>query len=130
MLLTKDVILSADDLGHEDLEVPEWGGTVRIRALTGAERDAYEASMQQQRGKNFVRNLANVRAKLVVRTVIGEDGERLFTDSEANALGRKSAAALDRIFEVAAKLSRLSEEDVEELAGKSESGPSGDSTSS
>jgi hypothetical protein len=129
-LLSRDLILDANDLGFEDLEVPEWGGTVRVRALTGAERDAYEASMSQQRGKNYVRNLANIRAKLVVRSVVDENGDRLFTDQDANALGTKSAAALDRIFEVAAKLSRLSEEDVEELAGKSDSDPNDDSSSS
>jgi len=131
MLLSRDTILAVEDLEVEDLEVPEWKGTVRVRALTGAERDDYEASMHQQRGKNnYVRNLANVRAKLVVRCVVDEDGKRIFTDQDANALGKKSAAALDRIFEVAARLSRLSEEDVEELAGKSESDQSESSPSS
>jgi hypothetical protein len=128
-LLTKDAILQADDLEYEELEVPEWGGTVRIRALSGKERDAYEASMRQQRGKEFIANLANIRAKLVVKCVVGEDGERLFTDQDAPAVGEKSAAALDRIFEVCARLSRLSDEDVDELAGKSADDQNGDSTS-
>jgi hypothetical protein len=129
-LLSRDVILDADDLEYEDLEVKEWGGTVRVRALTGAERDAYEASMRQQRGKDFVANFANIRAKLVVRSVVDSDGERIFADNDAPALGKKSAAALDRVFEVASRLSRLSDEDVDELAGKSGSDQSGDSTSS
>jgi hypothetical protein len=123
-LLSRAAILEADDLEYEDLEVPEWGGTVRVRALTGAERDAYEASMRQQRGKEFIANLANVRAKLVVRSVVDDDGERIFSDQDANALGKKSAAALDRIFECSARLSRLSDEDVEELAKNSEAGQS------
>jgi hypothetical protein len=129
-LLSRAAILNADDLESENLEIPEWGGTVRVRALTGAERDAYEASMRQQRGREFVANLANVRAKLVVRSVVDQAGDRIFTDQDANALGKKSAAALDRIFECAAKLSRLSDEDVDELAGKSGSDQNGDSTSS
>jgi hypothetical protein len=128
--LSRDAILAADDIEYDTLEVPQWGGTVRVRALTGTERDAYEASMSQQRGKNYVRNLANIRAKLVVKCVVDDDGVRIFTDQDAPALGKKSAAALDLIFEVAAKLSRLSEEDVDELAGKSESDQSDDSTSS
>jgi hypothetical protein len=129
-LLSRDAILHADDIEYEDVDVPEWNGAVRVRALTGTERDAYEASMSQQRGKNYVRNLANIRAKLVVKTVVDEQGERVFSDQDANALGKKSASALDRIFEVAARLSRLSDEDVEELAGKSDSEVSDDSTSS
>ena len=33
-LLTAADILGAEDLGHKDIEVPEWKGTVRIRALS------------------------------------------------------------------------------------------------
>ena len=30
-LLSRDAILQAQDLPHEDVEVPEWGGMVRVR---------------------------------------------------------------------------------------------------
>lgn len=130
MMLSKDDILKADDLEQEECEVPEWGGAVLVRALNGRERDDYEASCVQQRGKDMHRNLANVRAKLVVRSVIDEEGKRLFRDQDANALGLKSAAALDRVFTVAARLSRLSDEDVEELAADFDGDPSDDSSSS
>jgi len=129
MPLTRDAILQAEDLERRTIPVPEWGGDVLIRALTGAERDAYEASMHQQRGKEMIRNLANVRAKLVAKCAIDEDGNRLFTDQDANALGRKSAAALDRVFEACAELSRLTDEDIDELGKASGSDPSEDSRS-
>ena len=38
-LLSKEQILAAEDLPHKDVPVPEWKGTVRVRALTGFERD-------------------------------------------------------------------------------------------
>ena len=38
-LLTKSAILGINDLKHEDVPVPQWGGTVRVRAMTGQERD-------------------------------------------------------------------------------------------
>ena len=44
-LLSKTAILCANDLQTEDVEVPEWGGAVRVRSFTGRERDAFEASM-------------------------------------------------------------------------------------
>jgi len=44
-LLSKTAILAANDLKSEDIEVPEWGGAVRVRSFTGRERDAFEASM-------------------------------------------------------------------------------------
>ncbi len=128
-LLSKQEILDADDLETREVDVPEWGGSVLVKALSGKDRDAYEASLTMKKGKNYERNLHNVRAKLVARCVIYEDGSRMFTDAEVNALGAKSAAALDRVFEVCAEMSRLSEEDVEELAGKSDSDPSDGSTS-
>ena len=114
-LLSKDQILAAEDLVTEDVEVPEWGGTVRVRMMTGAERDSFEDSLTQTKGKNVKTNLANLRARLVARTVVDEAGKRMFTDAEAGVLGQKSAAALDRVFEAARKLNGMTEADVEEL---------------
>lgn len=115
--LTRDAILKAQDLPTEVVEIPEWNGAVIVRGLTGAERDAFEQSIVEQRGKNTRMNLRNIRAKLVALTVVDEEGNRVFSDEDAEALGKKSAAALDRIFAVAQRLSGLRPEDVEELAG-------------
>ena len=128
--LTRDAILAAASLKTEDVKVPEWGGTIRVRELTGRERDEWEASLAVQRGKQMVPDVANMRAKLAARCIIGEDGEPLFTQSDVHALGDLSAAALDRVFEVASRLSGLNEKDLEDLGKPSENGPSGGSTSS
>ena len=40
----------------------------------------------------------------------------MFTDADVVALGAKSAAALDRIYDVATRLSGITDEDVEEIA--------------
>jgi len=120
IILTRDAILKAEDLPRELIEVPEWGGSLYIRALTGTERDAFEASVVEQRGKSTKMNLRNIRAKLVALTVVNEDGERLFSDADIKLLGGKSAAVLDRLFEVAQKLSGLRDEDVDELAKNSD----------
>ncbi len=128
MLLTRDAILQADDLVSEVVEVKEWGGSVKVRTLTGAERDAFEQSIVKQRGKDTQMNLRNIRAKLVALTVVDEEGKRLFADSDVGQLGKKSAAALDKIFEVAQRLNGLRQEDVEELSKNSESDQSDDFT--
>jgi ribosomal protein L12E/L44/L45/RPP1/RPP2 len=114
--LSRDDVLKAEDLTTEEVDVPEWGGSVLVRGLSGRERDEFEASMMVRRGKRYVPDTANVRAKIVARCVIGDDGERLFTDSDVDALGEKSGAAIDRVYEVAARLSGLSDEDIEEIA--------------
>ena len=129
-LLTREAILGAPDRKTEDVEVPEWGGTVRVRSLSGSERDAYEAGIVQLRGDGSRKfTLENARARLVSLALCGEDGERLFSDADIVELGKKSAAALERVFDKARHLSGLSEDDVEELAQGFESAPSGGSTS-
>ena len=128
-LLSKTAILAAQDLQTEDVEVPEWGGAVRVRSFTGRERDAFEASMVRGEGRDRKVDLTTMRARLVGLTVIDETGQRLFTDEEVDLLGAKSGAALDRVFAVAQKLNGLSGTDVEELAKNSSGVPSAVSTS-
>lgn len=134
-ILSRDEILSAIDIRIVQVEVPEWGGSVYVRALTGAQRDQYEESLIRWRatkGKQVAATVAlgNARAKLVSLALVNEDGEPLFTDRDVAALGEKSAAALERVFDVAAKLSGLQPGDVAELTQSFESGPSGDSGTS
>lgn len=126
-MLSKDDILNADDLPSEVVEVPEWGGSVIVRTLTGSERDAFEMSCVRRVGKSTTQDLKNIRAKLVVRAVVSDDGKRLFADGEVELLGKKSSSALDRLYDVAARLSGIREEDIEELAKNSTSGQSEDS---
>lgn len=127
--LTRDEILKADDIQFFDVPVPEWGGTVRIRGLSGFERDDFEASVIDQRGRKTRIKLSNLRAKLVALSVVNGNGERLFSEKDVRVLGQKSAAALQRVFEAAQRLSGISDEDVEELTQNLESGQGDDSTS-
>lgn len=113
--LSKASILTAQDRTFEDVHVPEWGGTVRVQALNGKERDALEASMIVGKGKNASVNLQNLRAKLVARAIVDENGNRIFDDADVAALSEKSAAALNRVYEAAQRLSGITNDDVEEL---------------
>ena len=128
-LLTKKQILDAPDLKTEDVEVPEWGGTVRVRALTGTQRDAYQFSIVHVENAKAVTDMTNVSAKLVAFSIIDERGNLLFNESEVEALGQKSSAALDRVFTVASRLSGLTKADIEAIAKNSGGVPSDASTS-
>ena len=129
--LTKEAILNADDIKTEVVPVPEWGGKVMIRALTGKERDSFESSMVQMKGKTREMKFDNLRARLVVLSIVfpNEPTRRMFNELEIGALGNKSAAALDRVFDAAQRLSGLRKEDVEELIKNSEITQSEDSGS-
>lgn len=114
-LLSKEAIFAQRDIKYEDVEVPEWGGAVRLRSLTGEERDDYEASMVRQVGNKAKANLRNMRAKLVALSAVNEDGSPLFDPADLMRLGQRNSAALDRLFEACQRLSGLSEDDVKEL---------------
>ena len=115
-VLGRDGILGAADHVLDEVYVPEWRGLVRIRSLTGAERDRFEQScLDRRRGQKL--NVAGLKALLVILSAVDEDGEQLFQLTDLDALQAKSASAIDRIFKVSQRLSGLTEEDVEELAG-------------
>ena len=126
-LLDHDAILAAPDIEYEIVKVPEWGGQVRVKGLTGTERDAWEASLLIGRGRAQKVDMSDIRAKLCARTIVDMEGNRVFKDNEVNKLGQKSAAALDRVYSVATRLSKISSEDIDELAKNSDEGHSEDS---
>src|SRR5688572_23855812 len=104
-LLGREQILATDDLPVEDVSVPEWGGEVRLRGLTGAELDEYQASLViQTAGGGQKANLRNATAKLVARCAIDADGSPLFEAKDLLKLSSKSAVALSRLSAVAQRL--------------------------
>lgn len=128
MLLSREAILGAADLPTSDVEVKQWGGTVRIRSLTGTQRDQFEADVLGARREGHV-SPGNVRARYVSMCVVDAEGNNIFSAADIEALGHKSAAALDTVYQAVLSLNALSDDDVEELAGNSEPAPNGASTS-
>jgi hypothetical protein len=120
-LLTRDEILAAEDRSTETVDVPEWGGQVTIRPLTGTERDHYERSLVRLTPNDsggFDASAAEgvmIRGRLAALSIVDADGKRMFSDVDMLALGEKSARALDRVFNAASRLSGLSRADVEAL---------------
>lgn len=135
-LMSKAAILGAADIGFEDIDlsdVPGWG-TVRIKDLTAAERDALEASLTVdiaggRKGITQKVSLDNVRAAFCAAALVDEDGNLLFTKADLGALGKKSARALDRVFARIRHRNGLSDGDVQELAENFGNGQSEDSPS-
>jgi hypothetical protein len=111
MMLTREAILGAQDLKTVDVEVPEWGGTVRVRVMTAADRNAFGASIVMEDGKT---DHAQYAVKMLVRCLVGEDGQPLFTTADLEALNQKSALALKRVFDAADALNALGETQVKE----------------
>lgn len=115
-LLNRDQILNADDMTFRDVPVPEWGGDVRIKMLSASERDKFEAStVIIKRGQQKM-NVENIRARFLSMCIVNEQGELEFTPADIPLLGKKSSAALQRVWNVAQELNAVTDHDIEELA--------------
>lgn len=110
-MLNLDQILNIDDVEVEEIEIPEWGGTVRVKAMTGAERDKY---LKMVMGKDNKPDIKGIFVKLVVMTVVDEDNKLIFNNGHMDMLNTKSAKALERIANVSMRLAGLTTADVEE----------------
>lgn len=117
-LLGKNEILNIDDSQWEEIPVPEWGGEVRIRGLSGDEVDKYEASLMRLRKGKPDLAIQSATARLVAWCLVDENMSRLFVnEDEVKELGKKSGKALQRCFDKAAELSGLRPGDVEAMVG-------------
>jgi len=126
--LSREAILDAPDSGTIRVPVPEWGGHVYVRTLTGEERDRFENLCATRRSGERL-DIRGLKAELVVRCACDADGTPLFNAADARTLNRKAAKPIDRLFKAAQQLNGLTDEDVEELRGNSGGGLSGDSGS-
>ena len=124
-------ILELDDIVFEEVDVPEWGGTMLVQSLSGAERDAYELSIVKIKGKKTSLDMSNMRARLVSMSVV--DGEktrkRVFSDRDVTKLGNKSGKALDRVFSACQKISGLESDSLQGALENLAITPGEDSTS-
>ena len=130
----RDAILAADDLPRVEVQTPEWAPfgvpTVFVRGLTAAERDDYEQSLTERTPDGSVRAKAkqsNLRASFVVRVLVDADGERIFTDRDVDALGKKNAAVIDRLWDEARELSGMGTPEANPSTGDQEGSNSSDS---
>lgn len=113
-------VLGAQDRAFEYVDVPEWGGiTIKVQALSGTARDRYQAANlifgTNAKGAPAITgyNLAGATARLVALSIVDEDGAAVFSDKDILDLGDRSPVALDRVADVARRLSGLTEEAVE-----------------
>lgn len=115
-ILTKNDIINAKDLEIERVVVKEWGGAVAVRGMTAKERDDFEHEMFNQIENKSTKT---VRAKLVCRCCVDENGDRIFKDEDYIMLEKKNGRVVDKIFKVAQRLSGLTGKEVEDLAKNS-----------
>lgn len=124
-LLTKSDILGSR-LKSEIVEVPEWGGSVRIRELSAAQRDSWDSTFRfDQDGNATAESLRNMRARMCSLSIVDENDMPVFSPMEAEQLGQLSGTALHRVYAVCRRLNGMDDS----TAKNSEATPDVDSTS-
>lgn len=124
--LNKIEILAADDLKFQDVSVPEWGGTVRIREMSVGDREHLSALYKKREDDETA---SSYLAVLVALSVVDKDGNRLFADADIPSLEKKSLPTLQAISEAAMALNGISIKAKDEAVKNSEASPSADSPS-
>jgi hypothetical protein len=116
MLLTREQIVEASkaQLPRRTVAIPELGGDVNVRGMSGKELSLFNESLFTGKGKKRKVVTVNIQAKMAVRCIEDADGHRLFTDDDAEWMGNMRADALGRIFKAIQELSGLGDDDDEE----------------
>ena len=112
MSLAEDILSLPDDRKEEKVNVPEWGVTLVVRELSVKERNAYvNSGLEQQEVANGVIFVSKqdplLSTRLVVAATYDENGNKVFHEGHVASLADRSASAVDRLYNVAARLSGL-----------------------
>lgn len=106
-LLTVDEILTAPDLTEKRVEVPEWGGSVKVRSLTKGQQHAIRQAARRSDGEI---DSDYVEILMFVEGVI----EPRFDLKQAALLKDKNAGAVDRVLAVILEISGMTPKAVKE----------------
>lgn len=126
-ILTREQIQAVDDLCSRivQVDVPEWGGSVNIRPMDVRELDEY--SNEAMRSK--ATGMRDFRTRLVAYCLCDEQGNRLFTEKDIDALAGKSGTVMDRLYRACDELNDIGPKKIEDIAGNSPAGQSDSSSS-
>lgn len=113
MLLNKQQIKDVDDLPTQIVEMPEWGGEIKLRAMSAKNRIDFE------KRNSAAKTELETMISLIMFSCIDENNELMFNDDDYEFLANKSAKSLMRIFSEAIKMSTLSNEGLETKAKNS-----------
>jgi hypothetical protein len=116
MVLTTEQIKAAAKLIIESVDVPEWGGTLLVKMLSGKEKAAFYLAQSIARKANDDQPVDNYQARFCVAVLCDEQGNRLYQDDQADELGDlpSSGVIIERIYDKARKLNCMFTEAEEE----------------
>lgn len=129
-LLNRNQILEVNDIQTKDIEVKEWGGTIRIKQLSAKEyNDIFMnminirkmAAKQLSAKKNADENLEdainelaikNQKILIIIKSVVDENMNPVFTEADMELLYQKNTNVINKIIAEIEEFNSVSTEDV------------------
>jgi hypothetical protein len=107
-MLTREQFFACPPLPMEEVEVPALGGTVFVKMMNAGERDAFDVEQSRV-------GMRDLRARLTVACACDAERKPLFGLADVAALSLGSPEALDPIVKAAARINKLTDDDVDAL---------------
>lgn len=124
---TADQFLTSPALERvkEDVDVPELGEGVVIPVwgMTTRERTAWEDRQTSLPKDKRAKQKGEIRERLLVECCRDDEGKTIFTKSQIEQLGQRRADVVERLVNVALRLSGFTNADVEKLVKNSDASP-------
>lgn len=92
-MLTKDKLLAAGKPKIIDVDIPEWGERVRIRALSAGEINALAKAHSADNGDGD----RTAAARSIIASVVDDDGTLIFDLDDVAAINGLSASGVIRL---------------------------------
>lgn len=105
--LSREDIFSINDVVREEVEVPEWGGSVWVGTISARAALEIMTRAEKIKGGDEGEALVYNAGLLLARSVTGQDGRPVFTEDDIPRLMEKSEKAVNRLFMAALKLNPL-----------------------
>ena len=116
-ILTPELLRTAPRPKPVDVPLPELGEgvVVPVWPMTAREWTQFQSEQQEPDGKPNA-NVKFVRKQLMLKYCRNDDGTPLFTMEDIAAIGQQRADVIERIVNVAQRLSGFSNADIEATA--------------
>ena len=116
MTISRETLLTPMPVQREWVELPEFGAEegVWVHGLTARELNLHRGRLMNKDYTGVSRAAAQMqRERLAIRSMRDDQGNKILTDADIEALGAWPSAILERVFDVCNRLNGTSDESDE-----------------
>lgn len=116
---SREMFLAPAKRRFRDVYLPVRGQWVRIRSLTEGEKEAFEASLRDKSGEVTNESAKASRRKLIVLCIVDDQGNRLLSDADVDAMSELDGTDLAYLQEECQVFCGFKKASIEELTKNS-----------